>query len=389
MTKRKNPFYDKNSKVKKTRNLEIEFLDLEVESLHAISIKFYINYKEYEKKGEKSFFNLDYNWLFKKIGLGAVIKTPEIIGKGTSGIVFNFSTQEKDYAVKIIGNPELEDGFKGTKEEYELYIHRELYKFSRDNPQLKNLRKEVEIQIKLSDEDLAPEVYKFGFLSHKTKRGYYSHCFIVTERFETDVSSYIKTLKEDKDKKNLQKLQNKLEEVVEKLSECEFVCMDFKTDNMVINTKTMNIKVIDFEGRFCISFKRFFNKLQTTYLQPITRKEARTLLHLTYLYIIFGITLRKGVVLCLERMIEVWEALNNPQDEILNKFFNVSTNSDENFAKNIEHYFDKYQLFNLFRVVLRSKGLRRKPHFIEIKKHPKIFNSMEREYKSCDHCYIL
>ena len=64
---------------------------------------------------------------------------------------------------KIIGNPELEDGFKGTKEEYELYIHRELYKFSRDNPQLKNLRKEVEIQIKLSEEDLAPEVYKFGF----------------------------------------------------------------------------------------------------------------------------------------------------------------------------------------------------------------------------------
>ena len=150
MTKRKNPFYDKNSKVKKTRNLEIEFLDLEVKSLHAISIKFYINYKEYEKKGKKSFFHLDYNWLFKKIGLGTVIKTPEIIGKGTSGIVFNFSTHEKDYAVKIIGNPELEDGFKGTKEEYELYIHRELYKFSRDNPQLKNLRKEVEIQIKLN-----------------------------------------------------------------------------------------------------------------------------------------------------------------------------------------------------------------------------------------------
>lgn len=390
MTKRKNPFCNKILKTKKSKNLQINFLELEFKSLNdLISIEFYPSYEQYEKKGEKIFFNLDYNWFFQKLSLGKVISKPKLLGKGISGIVYNFSTEKKDFAVKIIGNPEIEDGFKGNKTEFIAHIKRELYKFSIDNTQLKNYRKEVEIQQILYEQDLAPEVYKFGFLTHNSKRGFYSHCFIVTERFETDVSKYIKILKSEKNKKRLGELEHKLVELTEKLSRSNFVCMDFKTDNMVINTETMDIKVIDFEGRFCISFKRFFNKLQTTYLKPLNKETGRKLLKLTYLYIIVGINIRRGIVLCVEPMIRLWKTIKDANDTLLTTFFNISTNEDENFAKNIEYYFDKFQLFNLFRVILKSKRLKHSPNFIESKRYPKIFNSMEREYKSCDHCYIL
>ena len=388
MKKRAFPF-STNEPRKKQKNLCIEFFDLKSKNGEPIILSFYPNYDEYKKKGLKGEFNLDYQWFFDELSLGKIIERPNIIGKGVSGVVYNFKCQNNEYAVKFVTNAEISDPFRGIKSELILRIKKDLYKFSNKNPELKELRREVEIQTNMSYEGLAPKIYKFGFLLHKTKLGYYTHCFIVSEKFDMDVGRYLRQLKKDKDLLALKSLEEKLVDTCEKLSRSDYVCFDFKPENMVINRKTMDIKNIDFEGRFCISFRCFSGKVNLSYTKAINNELIRNLLKMIYLYLIVGSTLKNNIILCLKPMIKVWKQLKEPENDLLESVLNASSSGGENFANNIEHYFDKYQLFNLFRTLVNKKGFKREPRFIKKKDYPKIFNSMERGYKNNNFCNIL
>lgn len=103
--------------------------------------------------------------------------------------------------------------------------------------------------------------YKYGAKAYKCGIGpkYYEYIYfptknegaIVMERFDTDVADYLWDRKHSAEDKS--KVVIKCAKLIKKMVyDCKMYCIDIKTQNMVVNVKTLKVRMIDFDKQFCM-----------------------------------------------------------------------------------------------------------------------------------------